>query len=310
MYVERFIDYMQFSARFKEAHCIEAQFEPVAPVKFYKRGYRDSLGIRYYFGAAKGNKCLVIASGKPLENLRSLRNDREILRWALDVDATFSRIDLAVTQWNVADGLVVVSNVARWFTDGLITSPLCKWGCKEISELFIESQRQVQTLYIGDMGKRAELGIFRAYDKGIELDIGEYMATRLELELKREKAHATALRLSESGDIAGNFRASFDVKHKDFVSLMDAEAVSTKRGKAKVKIEENEEMKKRWDWLINQVAPALKSAVLFDEKNGYGERRLQAFISASGLGEKMRKDFNERIEAEVGKRIGSTLDFD
>lgn len=292
MSVERFIDYMQFSAYMEETKCKDKQYEVVAPVRFYKRGYRDKWGIRYYFGAPRGNKALVIVSGEPMENLRSLRNDYEIINWALEADAKFSRLDLAVTEWNTFDGLIQLEDIEKWYAEGLISSNLCVGGLKEISRIHEKGKRVRETLYIGEIEKRAKKGIFRAYDKGIELNIGQYMATRLELELKRDKAHSTALRLAKTNDIAGNFRAHFDVRHKDFNRLMDADAVRTKRGKAKVKIEENEEQNKRWDWLINQVAPALRSAIKKDLELGLGDKRLTQFLIEAGLTEEMIKATN------------------
>lgn len=222
-----------------------------------------------------------------MENLRSLRNDREILGWAIDAGARFSRIDLAVTEWNTFEGLVTLEDIKCWYKKGLVQSSLCNGGVKEIISLLQQGEDTQETLYIGDMQKRAKRGIFRAYDKGIELNIGQYMATRLELELKRDKANYAAHRIAETNDIAGNFRAYFDVKHRDFDRLMDAEAVSTKRGKAKMRVEENEEAMRRWEWLINQVAPALKKAIKHDRELGKNDAHLISFLKEAGLLQEM-----------------------
>jgi DNA relaxase NicK len=302
---------MAFSAQFQESNCISNQFSPVSPVQFYNRGYRDKYGIRYYFSNnVKNKRAFVVASGETMENLRSLRNDYEIIAWALDAGAKFSRLDLAVTQWNTFDGLVQLEDIETWCVNGLIQSNLLEGGIKEISSINDKNRLVKETLYIGDMQKRAKRGIFRAYDKGIELNIGEYMATRLELELKRDKAHSTALRLAQTNDIAGNFRAYFNVRHDDFDRLMDAGAVSTKRGKAKVRVEEREEMKKRWDWLINQVAPAMKSAIAHDRLMGLGDTNITRFLQAAGI----LKEQMEYAEAMVlflhEQSTRSTLGFD
>jgi len=294
MAVERFIDYMQFSAYFQESNAIQGGFEPVNPIAFYKRGYRDKYGIRYYFEPAKGKKCLVIASGQAMENLRSLRNDYEILLWGIDAGAKFSRIDLAVTEWNTFDGLFTVRDVQRWITEDLVESTLLAGGSKLVGSIRKRGEFIPETLYVGDMEKRGKRGIFRAYDKGIQLNLGEYMATRVELELKRDKAHVTAVRISKTNDIAGNFRASFNVRSKDFERLMDADAVKTSRGKAMEKQEENEKLSKRWEWLIAQVAPALREAIELDRKFGLGDTRMNSFIQASGLGDEMSKEVNAR----------------
>jgi len=317
MYVERFIDYMQFSAYMEESICFgdktpdgTRKYEPVLPVRFYKRGYRDKYGIRYYFGAPRGNKCLVIASGEPMENLRSLRNDYEILNWALEAGAKFSRLDLAVTQWQDFTGFVAMEDVEKWVTDGLVTANGLYGQAKTISSLAFGGRKDLETLYVGDLKQRARKGIFRAYDKGLELNIGKYMSTRLELELKREKAHVVANRIAKTNDIAGNFRAYFDVKHKDFIRLMDADAVSTKRGKAKMRVEENEQNMKRWEWLINQVAPALKSAIKHDREEGKGDANIKAFMQEAGLLKEQMKYTEEMIIFLYEQSKRGTLGWD
>lgn len=296
MAIERYIDYLQFSAEFQESNCIRKGFIAVPPVRFYRRGYRDSMGIRYYFGAPKGTRCLVVISGEPMERLRSLRNDYEIINWGLDAGAKFSRVDLAVTEWNTFEGFLELKDVVKWVENDLVETALLVGGSKLVGSIVKRGVFTPETLYIGDMEKRGSKGIFRGYNKGAQLNLGDYMATRLELELKREKAHATALRLSRTNDIAGNFRAYFNVRHKDFNRLMDADAVSVKRGKAKERVEENEALDKRWEWLIKQVAPALHDAWKGDAKLGRGDGNLMKFLNASGLANEMREQVLKRTE--------------
>lgn len=281
--IERFIDYMQFSANMPDSMFLDAPtYSPIAPVKNYKAGYRDKFGIRYYTGNVRGG-ILVIAAGETMENLRSLRNDYEILSWALDAGAKFSRLDLAVTNWQTLDGFVTMEDVKSWLSLGLVESSLLSGGAKLISSVSTTSKDTLETLYVGDTKKRAKKGIFRAYDKGIELNIGAYLSTRLELELKREKAHLVACRIAKTNDISGNFRAYFNVRHRDFDRLMDADAVSTKRGKAKERVEENEENDRRWAWLLNQVAPALKEAIAADRSLRNDDTRLTNFLQRAGI---------------------------
>jgi len=103
------------------------------------------------------------------------------------------------------------------------------------------------------------------------------------LELKREKAAIAAKRIAETGDIAGNFRAYFNVNAPDFERVMEAPATETSRGKAKPKVSWEEEVESRWQWLINQVAPALKSAIEDDRKIDSTDTRLIQFMAASGI---------------------------
>lgn len=297
--IERFLDYIQFSAELNERVCIEKQYTPVPPLAWYKRGYRNEWGFRLYYGNVKSpNLAFVVASGEPLQNIRDTgKTDAEILRWGLEVDAKFTRIDLAVTEWNTFSGMVMVSDVEKWIKADLVDSVLLKYGAKVVEEIQKAGNIQ-ETLYVGDVKQRGKKGIFRAYDKGIELDIGQYMATRLELEDRGEKAHATAKRIADYGDIAGNFRARFNVRHKDFDRLMDADVVSISRGAGKKNKEEEEENNKRWIWLMNQVAPSLRNAIASDIKQGRGTHRLQSFALKSGMIENGLWQIYKNLESE------------
>lgn len=310
MAVERFIDYMQFSVNLPETKFLDAPtYSPIPKIGYYRSGYRDKYGIRYYTGNARGGT-LVIASGETMENLRSLRNDQQIISWALEAGAKFSRLDLAVTDWQTMSGMVFVSDVEQWARDDLIETSLLAGGIHEVVRPFGKSGLQRETLYIGDPKKRAKRGIFRAYDKGVEMNIGAYLSTRLELELKREKAHHAACRIAKTNDIAGNFRAYFNVRHKEFDRLMDTEAVSTKRGKAKERMAEKEANERRWQWLIEQVAPAMRDAIKFDRSLRNDDINLRKFLFEVGLADEIRSEVERRVEFILSQRRMSSLDFD
>lgn len=281
--IERAVDYIQASLSLSEQALIMRGYKPLPAIQFYKRGYQHPTGFRIYFGNPNSKKAIAIASGQAMESMRSLgKSDPEILDWILSEGGEISRIDLAVTEF-VEDELLTIADVEKWFKLQLIESPLVSGGLKEISSISPEQEIARETIYIGNMQKRAKKGIFRAYDKGIELGLGSEIATRIELEIKREKAHSTAKRLAESGDIAGNFRAYFNVRSDDFNRVMDADAVAIHRGKNQVHIEESEEIERRWAWLMSQVAPALKSAVREERKHDSSDSRLIEFMIAAGI---------------------------
>lgn len=304
--IERAVDYLQASSLMAESAMIMKGFKPLPPVRFYKRGYQHPNGFRFYFGNPNSNKAMLIASG---EVMQSLRNDRmadaEILGWVLDIGGEISRLDLAVTEF-IEDEIVTVEDVMSWYKDGLVSAYLVGGGAKSISSVKTGAPDNVETFYIGALEKRGKKGIFRAYDKGIEMGIGSEIVTRIELELKREKAHNVAKRLAESNDIAGNFRSHFNVKSKDFERLMDAPAVSIHRGKNQVKEAENEEIARRWDWLLEQVAPALKRAVLEERSAGRGDARLIDFMVRSGI----YGDARKIVDSLFTVKKMSTMDFD
>jgi len=287
--IERVVDYLQASFYLSESEIIMKGFEPIPPVRFYKRGYRHPMGFRIYFGNPNSKKAGVVASGQTMQSLRNDQYlDAEIIDWMLSKGASISRVDLAVSEWQTFEGILELKEVEQWYMNGLISSTLVDGGCKEISELY-SNRKEPQTIYIGDMAKRGQKGIFRAYDKGIQMDLGAYMCTRIELELRGKSAQATAKRLAQSNDIAGNFRSKFDVKAKSFDRLMDADAVSTTRGIAAEKSEKKEETENRWKWLIKQVAPALEQAIKDDRAMGLNDANLTKFLQRAGLLQEMRE---------------------
>jgi DNA relaxase NicK len=278
-------------------------FKPLPPIRFYKRGYQHPNGFRLYFGNPNSNKTMMIAAGDVMQSLRNDSHlDAEIIDWVLTAGGEISRLDLAVTEF-IEDDLVTVKDVENWYVSQLIESPLVDGGAKEISSLSTSPETTLETLYIGDISRRGKRGIFRAYDKGIEMGLGSEIVTRIELELKREKAHNTAKRMVETNDIAGNFRSHFNVKSDDFNRLMDADAVSIHRGKNQVKEAENEEISRRWDWLLSQVAPALKKAVLDERIAGRGDARLIAFMDAAGILQDARKIAESLSDAKYRDKL-------
>lgn len=303
--IERAIDYLQAALCLSESAVIMKGYKPIPPVRFYKRGYLHENGFRLYFGNPNSSKAMAVASG---ETMQSLRNDEkldaEIIDWVFSVGGEISRLDLAVTEF-IEDELVTLEDVECWAKQDLIESTLTSGGIRKISEVFNGGSEEIQTLYVGSMQKRGKKGIFRAYDKGIEMGIGSEIVTRIELELKRDKAQNAAKRIVESNDIAGNFRAYFNVRSKDFERLMDADAVSTYRGKNQVKQAQEDEINSRWDWLLNQVAPALNRAIQDDRKMGLGDARLIAFMAEAGLLNDARKIASHLSDTKYRDKLSS-----
>jgi DNA relaxase NicK len=237
----------------------------------------------------------VVGAGNALALLRdSGKTDQEILNYAIEQEAVFSRVDLAVTEW-IEETLVTVDEVENWYQKGLITSSLVKHGGKMFNGYDEELERQAETFYVGNLKRRADFGLFRAYDKGIEFEIEKYLVTRLEYEDRGEKAHSTAIRIAKTGDISGNFRARFDVAHDEFNRLMDADAVVIKRGLGKEKREDEAKMDARWQWLMTQVAPALNEARAWDLENKPESKRFYWFLRESGMTHEQIK----RMVAEI-----------
>lgn len=295
--IERFVDYFQTSLSLAESAIILKGYKPIPPIRFYKRGYAHPMGFKLYFGNPNSKLANLVASG---ETMQSLRNDHyldaDILSWALSRGGKVSRLDLAVTEW-IEDDLFTLGDVRTWYEQGLIDASLAKYGCKTIASVSKGGGEELQTVYIGDIKSRGKKGIFRAYDKGVEMGLGSEIATRIELELKRENAHSVAKRLADTNDIAGNFRSKFNVASVGFERLMEADAVQVTRGKNLVKQSQEEELSRRWEWLISQVAPALGEAIAADRAAGLGDVRLTEFLQKAGL----LKEIQKGVVANAGK---------
>lgn len=316
--IERFIDYFQFSSKTLSAmNCIELGYSTIPPVRNYAIGYRTPLGIRVYFSTNPKNSPLVIASGETLQNLRDYGNsDSQLLAWAFEIGAKFSRIDLAVTESKGENDpdIFTMSDVKRWVTDGLIDSPLVSGGMRGIvsyapKSKVSDSKDTIETIYVGNMADRAKKGIFRAYNKGIELGIqAENVISRIELEIKRERAQVTARMLAKDYNIAGNFRARFNVRDRQFERIMENDAVEIKRGKGVKNREENEENDNRWKWLLEQVAPSLKKAIAEDKTLGRSDR-LELFLRASGMNKSMGGIVKKKVELELERAKNEQVDI-
>lgn len=285
--IERNIDYLAFSAPSNIAHFLSGEYKPCSPIPFYKTGFQAQNGTRYYFGNVKNPElCHVVLSGQTLTVMRNDGyTDQGILEFAFSQQAKVSRLDLAITKY-VDDWFITVSDVAAWYAMGWFTGALADRGAKTIARLEEDGGLGLETLYIGDIKKRGKKGLFRAYDKGLEFNIGDYLITRLELEEKHENAHATATRIAKGESIASCFRARLDCNCDEFQRLMDSPVADIKRGQNKVKTEEDDKMDSRWKWLIEQVAPSLRGAIENEEERTGENQNLREFLFRAGITQK------------------------
>jgi DNA relaxase NicK len=281
--IERHIDFAVFSALLEESKFWTEDYKPISAPAFYKRGYEGKHGEKYFFGNTQTNKAMVVWGGHCLEIFRDNgKHDTDMLAYALKIGGKFTRLDLAVTDY-ICEDFLLVDDVRAWYEKSLIESPLAAFGAKFISGYDEDLKPETQTFYIGDMKGRGKKGIFRAYDKSLDLGIGNQIITRIEIELRGEKAHNNARRIAETNDISGNFRASFNVKSADFERLMDAPAIIPQRGQGLRKRDETEKMDARWEWLMKQVAPSLEEAREYDISEGMGNNRMYWFLRAAGM---------------------------
>ena len=283
MTIEAKIDYLQASAEISEAEFSARNITKIPPTKFYKRGYKDAQGTRYFFGNPNSKKALVVMAGQALDNIRNAGfSEKDLLSSLLERKGKFTRCDLAITQYDEPK-IYGLEDFQTWYKEGLVESPLAQRGGKLVSSLNLEGETYPETFYIGDLQKRGKKGLFRAYDKGAQIDIGRFLMVRWELEERGENSHASVKRIVEGASVASVFRSRFDVKSEGFQAVLNAEKASIERGLGKSKEDEMSEDDKRWKWLIEQVAPTLRNAIHKEGELAGLSDNVSRFIIASGL---------------------------
>lgn len=261
MRVNKTIDYIQYSA---PAQAFDRYEEPDvirSPVQFYRKALKYQDGTIVCTGNPNTDNVLVIMSGKVCNFYQP--EIETIMRVALANGAKFSRIDLAVT--------VDRSDVREMFAEAIRRD---MWVSRRFQDdepkVICDKEFTVQTYYLGDFDKRSKKGMFRMYDKGLELGI-PFDLTRFELECRRGVAHSNAKRYVEGVDIGNMIRKSVDLPKIDWwVEMMgDNEPLPQLP-----EVDEPDETDV-WKWLMKQVAPALGKALAKDRANGGAQE--QAF---------------------------------
>lgn len=264
--IEKFIDYLQVSSLYREQTCIEKEHKQINPIKFYPRGYEDELGVRRYFGNPNSVKALIIYSGAALHNWRVIGwKIEEAIEKFIANGANITRIDWCTTEY-IEDNLITVDDVANDFEQSKFTGTLTKYEAKKIVGIRPDApngqKNTTQTFYIGSMERRGTNGIFRAYDKGLEIGgIAAQLITRLELEERGTNAHNSAKRYISGAKLGDVVNSRLQCNSEQWERVIGAESVDISRGDNLVKSDESEAHERRKIWLMKQVLPALADVI-------------------------------------------------
>lgn len=271
MIVEKNIDWLSFNADKIPGYLSLSPHIKPSPMRNYRKMYTcDDTGTRVMFGNPRTEKYHIVMSASAIARLPMATSDLVALE--LEHGSQFSRVDLAVTQSIDEDGLLTVVDVVEAYREGKIASPLAARGAqalvkyRPIADVMAEKpEPSVETFYVGAWKDRAKRGIFRAYDKGAELNLEQFLITRFEIETKRELAQSTAKALAAGDSVASVFRSRFDIDDERWRSILDAEPSALGTGKHDgSKQQQTEDAIRRWKWLVEQVAPALGRALAVD----------------------------------------------
>lgn len=270
--IEETIDYIQFSSPLRESMLVDRGDKAVSGFGFYTHGYEDAIGVRRFFGNPNSNKCFTIMSGTPLHNMRAMGwNMGDIVEEILMEGANITRIDLCVTEF-IEENLITVKEVAESFSRREFTGTLQKYGGMKIVGLHPDAPEDwntetTETFYIGSLKRRGKNGIFRVYDKGLELGgFASEIITRLELEERGENAHNNAKRFVSGKSVSTLLNSRISSKSRQWERVIGSEKVDMSRGQELIKGDEHEAMVKRKIWLLKQVAPALASVIEYDNE--------------------------------------------
>jgi len=235
-----------------------------SPNKNYDRAEISNSGILHLWHSRNEDmKHHYIATGETLSVLRNGGyNEVDIVRWCLE-HAYITRIDIAITSQredNKPHGFNP-HHLAWAVRDGRLKSRMKP--SKDIT-----NNMKTETKYIGNRQTRKRL--FRAYDKGLDMDLEPLKLVRYELETRQgTKTIARSI-------LAGTPYNAIIKRYVDFPDvavwqeIMTAEIAQIKQIEPSMSPSEKaiEASKNRWNWLMRSIVPVVGKTLREDEKRG------------------------------------------
>lgn len=264
--VEFKIDYMQFTSTIPASNDTRTYELQRSFMKNYKVMRVFKSGMTSHHGHNKSDKWLNVATGTVCDKIE---DQQAYIKNVLQLNGTFSRIDFCCTVENGCS----MDDFRLWCKNKLVSGALSETGIKS----FINDQTQnPETTYVGDLKKRAKKGIFRAYDKGIELGLDDARLTRFELEERKKRAQLTARRFSDGMSIGDIIQQRVNVDCDTWRDIMGKKS-TVMRGYQVEKVKE--EVDKTWHWLIETCAKTLGEKMALDQWNEKGNGNYDLFMA-------------------------------
>lgn len=273
-YVTIIVDYMSYNIP-ENAIPINQTDREKSFLSHYQYMVRDDYGATYHFGSKTTDKTKVVYTGESCARLFGEISTSEHIEMMLASGATFTRLDIALTEYLVDEYPYTVERIRRAVSKGRVDSFHAKYGAKVIADATLSPE----TLVIGDWKKRGKRGIVRCYDKSLEQGWGRLLVTRTEIEDKREKAHVSARRIANGEKLASVMTARFNIKETRFQRMLSGAKPSIMRPKSRESSERTayeDESFKAWSWIMSTVAPTLGKTIALDHKNGIDNEQRQA----------------------------------
>ena len=248
------IDYLQFSTYTRPNWLVSHQddYKKRSNKAFYTHMTNYANGAVVYEGNANSEKKLVVMSGSVCAKFNM---DRQWMQSLVSTRETLvSRIDLCVTVSN--NILDLIQKDHRSIQSKLYNK----------IQIISDADYTPQTIYVGDFANRKKKGIVRAYDKALQLGLGDLSMYRLEVELKQKHAKIASKRLAMGQSIPSIMQSKFKIDRPWFNDIFGDE-ISTMRFND-TKDDNVSEIVKKMAWIEKQVMPSLKYISDYDKKNG------------------------------------------
>lgn len=233
----------------------------------FKMKFVTDYGVIHY-GHNKSDKYSHVMSGKDCEKHRyDFCVDAELIRMLMDMDAQFTRIDIAIT--HEGSSLDQFKENHMDFGVGALIDQ------RHIKTIADGTTDALETIYIGDRKKRARKGVFRAYNYGLAHGL-EDILTRYELEIGSDRAQSAAKKINEGTQLGATMRSYIDFPSwEDYQIWTSGDIHEPIRGKS-IEDDDIQAQLSKWNWLHNQVAPSLGRAMArqvmdYGHSDGYKE---------------------------------------
>jgi len=279
---EKKIDYLQYTASEIPEFLGAYSYLGSSPLPFYKQCYEFDCGARVFLGNANSDKYLVQQSGQSCERWDMTAYPNR-LKAVIQEGGKFSRLDIAVT----VSGIEHLNQFREAVRKNLVVSQ--RFGQDE-PKIISNGTGEVETVYLGDLRKRAKKGVFRAYDKGKEQGLLEKYS-RFELEIRGSAANVAAKRFLVGIDMGDLIRFVVDIPSQQWwADLLGEKSENLPRMLGEVK---RDPIARRWHWLNKQVAPALGKLMAHDVKNDGANHQIFYEIVERHLAKALNLDTDE-----------------
>lgn len=254
------VDYLQFTYPTIPSWLNELPYPETSFIPFYKQVYRLECGTFIHFGNPNSEKYLVQMPGAAC-SYHDMTTNKKRLSSVFERDCAYSRVDLAIT---VNERTPLDRFILALRNDEVMSS---KWDI-DGATIIADKDGNPETVYVGNLKKRSKKGVFRAYDKCIQLGL-ESPLVRFEIELRGRQANTTIKRLVAGADIGQIMRQLINIPGaswwNEVISATDAALPAIPPGAPTHSL-----IERRWRWLDTQVAPALGRLLYMDAGNAEG----------------------------------------